>query len=129
MITDTERRIAMSQKKIDTGDAASVTAFRDRTLGSRRAITMWQERRIHRLKTWPSYWEEVVNGVKDFELRKDDRGFREGDILILAEYYPITKKFTGRETRRKIKYILYENERGLKKGYCILGLESEVNSR
>lgn len=42
--------------------------------------------KIHELKIWPPYYREVVNGVKTFEVRKYDRDFRVGDILILKEY-------------------------------------------
>ena len=39
----------------------------------------------HELKTWPEYFEAVKDGTKNFELRKDDRGFKAGDHLVLAE--------------------------------------------
>ena len=38
---------------------------------------------IHELKTWPQFWPALCDGSKTFELRKNDRGFEVGDILIL----------------------------------------------
>ena len=77
--------------------------------------------RIHRLKTIKPYWWFVRSSKKKFELRKDDRGFQEGDILILEEWDHIEKIYTGRECKLIIKYILKDFP-GLKKGYVILGL-------
>ena len=37
----------------------------------------------HVLKTWTTYFNAVVSGGKNFEVRKDDRGFQKGDILCL----------------------------------------------
>ena len=42
--------------------------------------------KIHELKILPQYFEKVLDGSKTFELRKDDRGYEVGDILILKEF-------------------------------------------
>jgi hypothetical protein len=42
--------------------------------------------KVHELKCWPTEFEAVKYGRKDFEIRRDDRGFSEGDIVILREY-------------------------------------------
>lgn len=75
--------------------------------------------KIHELKTWPEFFKDVISGAKTFELRKDDRGFRAGDILWLREW---TQKegYTGRETKRKILYVL--SGLGLEKGYVCMAL-------
>jgi hypothetical protein len=77
-------------------------------------------------KILPQYFEEVKEGLKDFELRKDDSGYEVGDILILQEYLNnscITGR-TGKEITKRIKYILRNcPQYGLQEGYCILGLE------
>ena len=41
--------------------------------------------RIHELKTWPQFFDSIVDGTKTFELRKDDRGFEVGDAVLLRE--------------------------------------------
>lgn len=69
-----------------------------------------QKNMIHELKTWPTYFRQVVKGVKEFEIRKDDRKYRIGDTLLLKEYQPASLRkeggYTGRECKVKVKYIL-----------------------
>ena len=75
----------------------------------------------HSLKILPSYFDLVVLRIKNFELRKDDRKYNIGDILVLKEYDG--ENYTGSFTKREIKYILRNcPEFGLKKGYVILGI-------
>lgn len=51
--------------------------------------------RTHVLKTLPRYWRAVDRGEKTFEVRKDDRAYAEGDILILRLYDPTDTYGTG----------------------------------
>lgn len=44
-----------------------------------------EEPTIHELKILPEYFEAVVSGNKRFEIRKDDRNYKKGDILRLNE--------------------------------------------
>jgi len=44
--------------------------------------------RVHRLKTVDPYFTDVAVGRKTFEVRKNDRGFRVGDVLVLEEWHP-----------------------------------------
>ena len=76
----------------------------------------------HELKIMPQYFEAVKEGRKWFELRKNDRDFRYGDILILKEWNG--ERYTGKEIRRRIIGVLKDvPEYGLKDGYCILSME------
>jgi hypothetical protein len=59
----------------------------------------------HELKTWPEYYSAVLEGTKTFEYRRDDRGFKVGDVLHLREWVPSTG-YTGREMRRRVAYLL-----------------------
>jgi hypothetical protein len=78
---------------------------------------------VHELKTWPEYFQEVDNGNKTFELRKNDRDYKVGNILILREWCPKKGEYTGRTINRGIKYVLKDDEQsGLKEWYVILGL-------
>jgi hypothetical protein len=43
---------------------------------------------LHDLKSWPDYFQAVVNGRKRFEVRRDDRSYKEGDIVMLREFIP-----------------------------------------
>ncbi|MEM5599315.1 DUF3850 domain-containing protein [Niallia circulans] len=50
----------------------------------------------HFLKIQPQYFEEVRNGNKSFEIRKNDRDFKVGDTLYLQEYNPLEQEYTGK---------------------------------
>lgn len=78
----------------------------------------------HALKTWPEYYKAVESGEKTFEVRKADRPFRVGEILLLQEYDPGAGAYTGAECKRLITYILKGvGEFGLCEGYCVMGLK------
>jgi hypothetical protein len=75
----------------------------------------------HELKILPEFYNDILSGKKNFEIRKADRDFQEGDKIILKECDGV---FTGRELERWIGYIHRGNgEYGLSEGYCILGLK------
>lgn len=78
--------------------------------------------RFHELKVWPEFYEAIREGVKTFEIRKDDRGFRIGDELYLREWCPKKQNYTGARSRRWITYILKGGQFGLEPGYVALGL-------
>ena len=40
----------------------------------------------HYLKILPEYYSAVDSGAKTFEIRKNDRGFKVGDIITLEEF-------------------------------------------
>lgn len=74
----------------------------------------------HELKILPEYFRAVTNREKQFELRKDDRDFKVGDLVILKEWDGT--EYTGRRAMLLITYILRNcEEYGLKEGYCIIG--------
>lgn len=77
----------------------------------------------HKLKTWPDVFAVTQLGMKNFELRKNDRNFKVGDILYLSEYDPETKEYTGRDCIRRVNYILHGGRFGLPKDYVIMGIE------
>jgi hypothetical protein len=62
-------------------------------------------KRVHALKTWPEYFAEVLAGTKPFEIRRDDRGYRVDDVLILREWEPTSGEYSGRECMRRVTYI------------------------
>ncbi len=81
---------------------------------------------VHELKTWETYFNALESGEKNFELRKNDRGFLVGHQLLLREYNQHTQNYTGRTLRRKITFVLEGSEAeifGLKPGFCILALK------
>jgi len=78
--------------------------------------------KIHELKTWCEYFEEVFMSHKTFEIRKNNRDFKSGDLLILKEYDNITNQYTGRELARRVTYVLHGGSFGLEEGYVILSI-------
>lgn len=59
----------------------------------------------HTLKTWPGPFTAVSNGVKTFEIRKDDRNFQVGDSLILQEWLPGQQEYTGKEIYVRVTFV------------------------
>jgi len=82
-------------------------------------------------KIWPEYFEAVNSGKKKFELRLDDFEVKEGDILILEEWNPKTREYTGRKTEKKavrvdkfkIDKLFWPEEEIKEKGIQIISLE------
>ena len=75
---------------------------------------------IHRIKLSYLYFNDVQNGKKNFELRKDDRNYQVGDKLLLSEVKD--NVLTGREVEVDVVYKLADYT-GLEAGYCILGID------
>ncbi len=61
---------------------------------------------IHDLKTWPEHFQAVKSGRKRFEIRRNDRDFREGDFLRLREFDPATGFYSGDELTVEVTHIL-----------------------
>ncbi len=70
------------------------------------------------LKITPEYFEAQRSGVKNFEIRRNDRGYRVDDVLWLKEYDPEKKQYTGNTLKRKITYITSYKQQ---EGYVVLG--------
>jgi hypothetical protein len=81
---------------------------------------------LHALKTETGYFSEIKSGVKTFEVRRFDRPFQTNDDIVLQEYDPTHKVYTGDEWYGKITHIL-DNERFCKKGFCILSIKPKEN--
>lgn len=108
----------------------------------------------HELKCWPDFYEEIVCGNKTFEIRsEEDRKFNVGDILHLREFRPCRKckgagryqddaqngemenctcrkphgRYTGRETRRRVTYVMHGPVFGLEEGWVIMAVWDEFN--
>lgn len=77
---------------------------------------------IHILKTWCEYYKHILDGSKLFEIRKNDRGFKVGDVLVLQEYDKDKKQFTGEMVSKIITYITdYEQ----KEGYVVMSIATD----
>ena len=76
----------------------------------------------HVLKILPQHFQDVWDGKKRAELRKDDRDFAVGDLLTLREWDG--ENFTGSGIVVRVTHILRNcPEYGLMDGYCILSFK------
>ena len=87
------------------------------TSGSSRPEMQETGQKVHQIRLAKSYFDDVTNGIKTFELRKNDRGYKKGDILEMMEF--ADGKNTGRTVKVLVTYIL-EDYTGIEDGYCIM---------
>ena len=59
----------------------------------------------HEKKVLPEYFQEILDGKKNHELRLADWDCNESDILVLQEWNPETKEFTGRTMEKEVTYV------------------------
>lgn len=57
-------------------------------------------------KVWPEFFNAILAGKKTFELRLADFECKPDDTLILKEWDPGTKQYTGRAIEKKVAYSL-----------------------
>lgn len=85
----------------------------------------------HILKTDPDVFQAMEEGLKNFEIRYNDRNYMAGDTLTLKEtkYSGEEMKeedkpleFTGEELEREVNYVLQGGIYGLKEGWVILSV-------
>ncbi len=60
----------------------------------------------HEKKTWPEYFQKILEGDKSFELRLADWECQEGDTLVLREWDPKIREYTGRVIEKEITFVL-----------------------
>jgi hypothetical protein len=84
--------------------------------------------KTHELKLSEDFFPYVVNGFKKFEVRKDDRSFKVGDILHLKEISstpttgPMGGLYTGQSVKALVLYKLSDEMDGVAEDYCVLSL-------
>lgn len=90
--------------------------------------------RTHELKTDPEVFQAVLDGLKTYEIRKNDRGFAVGDALLLRETThsgaaiaagaPLG--YTDRQYATWVTHILTGPVYGLEAGWVILSLKART---
>ena len=73
----------------------------------------------HSLKCWPAFFQAIIDGTKTFEIRLNDRGYQDGDVLELSEYDHIRGEFTGRQIKKRVTFITDWEQ---KPGYIVMAL-------
>lgn len=78
--------------------------------------------KVHELKLHKHFFSDVASGKKTFELRKNDRKFEVGDIIILEEWDG--RDYCDNRIKAEIVYMLDDYAcNGLKDDYVILGIK------
>lgn len=73
---------------------------------------------IHELKLNTAYFPSVADGSKTFEIRKNDRGYEVGDVLILREYDD-AENYTGKRLVVDVTYVTDYQQRD---GYVVMSI-------
>lgn len=79
--------------------------------------------RDHHLKVWTEFFDAIESGAKPFEVRRNDRDYRVGDMLHLRDYDPYTDTFSGRTAVRVVSYILKGGIFGVDPEFVVMGLQ------
>lgn len=82
----------------------------------------------HFLKSWPQFFKPICEGTRTHELRRNDRDFKEGDLLVLHEFNPETQGYTGQECWVEVTSITSFSQpcavsgEALDPSFCILSI-------
>ncbi len=60
---------------------------------------------IIKKKIWPEYFDDVASGKKKYEFRLNDFNIKEGDTIILEEWDPKTKEYTGKNIKKRVSHV------------------------
>lgn len=113
-----EHRSCMSEECQNCLASPCQCAFADAVIAQSSVV------RVHDLKCWPQYFDQIKSGEKTFEIRKNDRGFEIPCTLRLREYVPATDHnttayFTGRLMDCRVTYITDFDQ---KPGFVVMGI-------
>ncbi|EKE13470.1 MAG: hypothetical protein ACD_13C00015G0035 [uncultured bacterium] len=61
---------------------------------------------IIKKKTWTEGFEKILSGEKTFDARLVNFECKPGDTLVLEEYDPARRKYTGRKIEKEISFVL-----------------------
>ena len=56
-------------------------------------------------KSWPQEFGKILNGDKTFDLRLADFVCKPGDVLVLREWDPETRHYTGRSIEKSVTSV------------------------
>lgn len=79
--------------------------------------------KVHELKIKPPNFQAILDGRKSFEIRRNDRNYKEGDILIFRENKNGGKNgYTGRSMRCVLTYVASAYP-VLAEGYVVMSID------
>ena len=77
---------------------------------------------VHCLKTWPEYFQKVRIGAKSCDVRKNDRDYKVGDVLLLCEYDPASNLLTGAVVKVEVTDLV-DNPEWLCAGFVAMSIK------
>lgn len=84
---------------------------------------------LHELKIKSNFLNDIISNKKTFEIRKDDRNFKVGDIISFIYSREDSYMFKGIYRYEIIYKLAYcDFPEGLKKDYCLLGIRKVKGS-
>ena len=75
----------------------------------------------HKLKLQSKYWDDVKDGTKSFEVRKNDRRFKVGNLVTFNLVYESGNDGGVTMEPKVIKYVLAGGQYGISDEYCVIG--------
>ena len=113
-----EQRYSEEQDRIDRETAKKLREKADEErMNNIPSASGESGQKVHQIRLGASSFEDACSNIKSFELRKNDRDYKKGDILELMEF--ADGRNTGRMVRKLVTYIL-EDYTGLEDGFCIM---------
>lgn len=113
-----EQRYSEEQNAIDRETAKKLKERTDEEKLATLPSDTGDGRKVHQIRLASMHFDDVVSGKKTFELRKNDREYKEGDFLEMMEFKD--GKNTGRSVKALVTYML-KDYTGIQDGYCIMG--------
>lgn len=83
----------------------------------------------HRIKLREEFEEAVLSGAKNFEVRRDDRGYQKGDTILfnVIDKHGRKKLSVLESLPFEISYVLHGW--GLKEGCCAFGIRRKEETQ
>lgn len=78
----------------------------------------------HEIKCWTEKFARVQSGQKRFEIRKNDRDYQVGDILVIREFNQPRGEYCDYSAPIRAK-VVYIDSFEQKDGYVVLGIQME----
>lgn len=76
----------------------------------------------HDLKIETRFYNLLERGLKNYEIRYNDRNFKAGDFLVLNSYDLANDRYSGHYIKCQVLTLL-EGFRGLEKNYVAMALK------
>jgi hypothetical protein len=87
--------------------------------------------KMHAVKSWPRFFEQICSGTRTHELRRNDRDYQIGDRIELNEYDPAIGAYTGRTCTVVVTSITSASspcaasEEALRSDFCIMSVKRQ----